>query len=667
MKRLKSVISLFLVLALSLSLSANAAVQPQSPATQTVTRLYEVETLRETNSETYLLSDGSYECVVYAEDKYYYDDSQSLKRIDNSIAKISTSAYTTRGQYKNAANAFDVYFSDSGTPEVNIVYNGTAISFTPVSTASRRNLQANTDRCVMAVGKIENCTTLNELTTTGDNTVIYNDAFNDTDLVYVLENSALKEYIILNSPNASNAFSFMFTLENVTLQTTGNSAYFTAADGSTVFALDTLFAVDANGAVTENLSYSFAPVANTNKVLISVTLDDAYLSSSDRAFPVIIDPSIMISSSETADACVCSNTPDTNYQMATQLRTGYEPDYGIRRSYIKFDIPDTIPLFSVTNASLEIEKLSGVNPTIRAYRCTSAWSSATLTWRHKPDYAATDFSPLSTIYSTGSTWYKMDVTTIVQSWVNAIYTNYGFLLKDNTEDNASHWTTLYSSDAASPHKPELHITYEIERIRLYGISNSGHDHLSGLQYVSNLLDSYGYTNNTIQSGSFEPSIFKEQLKTSRIVTTRSHGVVIIDSNNNVLATGLLLNDNTGAGQHLILNENTPPVCAAYTYITNNDSFNHLDLALFIGCETALNGTNQSNFTAKVATHGAKAAVGFEDTIYCESANDWTEMFYEHFLNGGTVVSSTDYACVRVASSTGLRSAVIYGDESLTIS
>ena len=339
MKRLKSVVSLFLVIVLSLSLSINVAAQPQISAAETVTRICEVETLRETNSETYLLSDGTYECVVYAEDKYYLDNSQSLRLIDNSITRVDATTYTTSGQYKNAANAFDVYFSDSGTPEVNIVYNENGISFTPVATASKKGVQTNQERSVMTVGKVENCTTLNELTTTGSNTVVYNNAFRDTDLVYVLENSALKEYIILNSANASNKFSFMFTLDNVRMQTADGNAFFTAADGATIFALDSLFAIDANGVVTENLGYSFAPIADTNKVVITVTLDEEYLSSSDRVFPVVIDPTIMISSTETADACVCSGYPNTNYRTATQLRTGYDTDYGIRRSYIKFNIP----------------------------------------------------------------------------------------------------------------------------------------------------------------------------------------------------------------------------------------------------------------------------------------------------------------------------------------
>ena len=468
MKSFTSVISLFLVFVLSLSSSINATAQSQSSAKETVTRLHEVETLRETNSETYLLSDGTYECVVFAEDKYYLDDSQTLQRIDNSIAKIDTATFTTSEQYKNTANAFDVYFSDSGTPEVNIVYNENGISFTPAVTTSKKGVQTNQERSVMTVGKVENCTTLNKLTTTGSNTVIYNNAFRDTDLVYVLENSALKEYIILNSANASNEFSFMFTLDNVTMQTADGSAYFTASDGETIFALDSLFAVDANGAITENLSYSFAPIADTNKVVITVILDEEYLSSSERAYPVVIDPTVMISSSDTADACVCSNTPNTNYQMSAQLRTGYEPDYGIRRSYIKFNIPNSVPAHSITNATLDIEKVSGVAPTMKAYLCMSPWSSSSITWKNQPSGTANYIfgSSVSVPFRPGSSWYTMNVTEIVSYWVNGVYTNNGFFIKDINESDPDHWSTLYSSDADSPHKPELHIAYECESINL---------------------------------------------------------------------------------------------------------------------------------------------------------------------------------------------------------
>ena len=51
--------------------------------TDTAARIATLEELREPNSDTYLLSDGSYECVVYAEDKYYEDENGKMIWINN--------------------------------------------------------------------------------------------------------------------------------------------------------------------------------------------------------------------------------------------------------------------------------------------------------------------------------------------------------------------------------------------------------------------------------------------------------------------------------------------------------------------------------------------------------------------------------------------------------
>lgn len=53
----------------------------------------------------------------------------------------------------------------------------------------------------------------------------------------------------------------------------------------------------------------------------------------------------------------------------------------------------------------------------------------------------------------------MIVTSIVQGWVNGTYSNYGFVVKDITEMNPNIWTTFYSSDAETDHRPELRIDY----------------------------------------------------------------------------------------------------------------------------------------------------------------------------------------------------------------
>ena len=145
--------------------------------------------------------------------------------------------------------------------------------------------------------------------------------------------------------------------------------------------------------------------------------------------------------------------------MALQLRTGFDSDYGIRRSYIKFDIPNSIAEDCVVSAVLNIEKVSGATPNISAFRNTGSWSSSSITWNNKPSYSTSNKSSNALPISSGSAWYTMDVTDIVQQWTDQEALNYGFLIMDSNEADEDHWTTFYSSDMDSPHKPELHITY----------------------------------------------------------------------------------------------------------------------------------------------------------------------------------------------------------------
>ena len=442
-------------------------------ANETATRVQEIEDLRETNSETYLMSDGSYECVVYAENKYYVDKKKSLQLIDNTVVTASEvtnnsgDSLESEVLYRNAANAFGVYFSDNETKNVTIEYEERKIKFSPINSTKAVKSSDKTEESTISIGQVNNCSTLNKLTATGENTVTYPAAFANTDIVYVLENNALKEYIILNNRHAPNVFSFLMTLDGVSLRSVGDSMYFIDDRGEDIFSFQSLFAIDAKGILTEDLSYSFTPTTDVNNIIVTITLDKEYFLSNEREFPIVIDPTVMISSVETADACVCSGYPNRNYKTAVQLRTGYDSDNGKRRSYIKFNIPNSVPVGKVTKATLDIEKISGVAPTIRAYLCAASWSSGTITWNNKPSVVSAYKSTLSTPYKTGSAWYTMNVTSIVRMWVNGRYNNNGFMLQDSTETDPDHWTTFYSSDAESPHKPELHITYSSGAYKFY--------------------------------------------------------------------------------------------------------------------------------------------------------------------------------------------------------
>lgn len=480
MHRMKRMLALLMASIIIVVLSSNVTAVDttdtqsttlQSAAAQSeVTRIEEVESLRETNSETYLMSDGSYKCVVYSEDKYYIDEEKELQRIDNTIVDVtstdSRSFEVSSGErvFKNAANYYDVYFSSSTDSMVNVYYKGKEVSFSLLGNSGMLGGRVSSQKCTPTIGQVKNSVTLDNLTPTGDNTVTYPNAFPGTDLVYVIENDALNEYIVLNDSSAPNTFSFVFSLNGVDIQSDGNNLYFTDNSGATVFSLGSPYAIDANGAFTDDLNYSYTPIEGTQKVIVTVTLDKAYHSSSARQYPVAIESCIVLKSADTQDACVSSANPDTNYRLDTKLGTGYCSEMGIRESFIKFNIPDTIPKYCVFDAMLKIEKSAGAEPTVVADLCKPSWSSSTITWNNSPQ-SANNFSDTTSVavpFGTETNWYMLNVTWIVSRWVDGINENNGFRLRDLTENDPEHWTTFYSSDAASSHKPELHITYQYE-------------------------------------------------------------------------------------------------------------------------------------------------------------------------------------------------------------
>ena len=217
-------------------------------------------------------------------------------------------------------------------------------------------------------------------------------------------------------------------------------------------------------------------------------MPETYLDDAKRVYPVVVDPSIMISgAADTFDSYVSSRYPDTNYYLSTYVRTGRDDPYYTRRTYMKFNLP-SLTASKVTSAYLRINKYSGATPEVAAYRVMGSWSSSTITWNNKPGYSTS--YPSTYASNDSGTWWRMYCTTMVRYWLGGTYTNYGFLLKDHVESGTTQWTTFYSSDAPSPNKPELHIEYVYCGTRAYESANGPSQNCMG--YALDLLDFLNY-------------------------------------------------------------------------------------------------------------------------------------------------------------------------------
>lgn len=421
-------------------------------------RCDEIIEQRELNAKAFRMSDGSIQYVIYANNVHYKDKNGKLQEIDNSIVLDYKIIDNTVYSYRNAANTITIRFGDikEGAFPILLESNGKAVSFAILGGTSSevRKLNNELEQTVLA-NRVE-----------PENTVIYRDIFENVDIAYTVLANGIKENIILKKPTEKNEYNFVMNLKGVKAeQQKDDLIVFKDDHGNEVFRISDLYAIDANEVITTDITCKLIDTGDT--IQIKVTVDKDYLLDKKRAWPVVIDPSLMVTGAQdTFDSFVSSKYPDTNYNQPSSgnniyfLRTGRDDAYYIRRSYIRFYLPAKIPSENITSAYLRLKKYSGATPNINAYRVLSTCDPAAITWNNKPGYTTVYGS--STAVHDGNDWWKMDVTTLVKNWVSGTYINYGFLIKDVNESDPNQWTTFYSSDAASPNKPELIINYTKE-------------------------------------------------------------------------------------------------------------------------------------------------------------------------------------------------------------
>ena len=607
-KLLSLLLCAVMIISCSSSVFALGSISEQSIPNERY-RVDEVTELRERNSDTYLLSDGTYECVVYAEDKYYLDIDGKFKEINNTIVPTDYRSATTTYKYGNAANSTLVYFSDDA-PSVLIKSGNNQLAFSFVNSRAAK----------VQTGAKGNEYKFSEFDLRSDNCMTYAGVCEETDIVYSVNNGYVKEYIVLNSPNAPTEFQFEFdTADCYIKENDAGALNVYNSNGELAFEFGTLFAVDAAGKYTDNLKYGIV-TKNKDTTIVSVSIDPIFLNDAGTAFPILIDPSVMVTGeTNTYDTFVSSRYPTTNYYLYNWLRTGKDDDYYIRRTYIKFDIPSSVTKY-ISSASIYMRKYSGAAPNVRAYRVTSDWSSSGVTWNNKPTYSTTYGSSAATLAS--NNWYSFDVTRLVSLWKKGTYSNFGFLIKDTTESNTSQWTTFYSSDAASPNKPELRITYTTYDSTLMAIKeyNSAGNLIARNSYFSP-VSSYVINN---RGGNTFTSFFTSYSHASMV--TRLQSTLLFFIHTHGKQSGVYL----GNGDYFTISS------------LSGTDLSNMRCALLLTCNTGVGGYSSTrvsnntpiNIVERMVICGAKTVIGFKEVTYVSDCNVFAEQFAQRTMSSG---------------------------------
>jgi hypothetical protein len=98
------------------------------------------------------------------------------------------------------------------------------------------------------------------------------------------------------------------------------------------------------------------------------------------------------------------------------------------------------------------------NRNIQAYRVTGAWDEYTLNWTNQPSVS----SELTAITRVDGAmkWYSWDLTVDVSAWHTGAALNHGTMLRDESEDSAVDYASVFlSREASHPENPFLEIEY----------------------------------------------------------------------------------------------------------------------------------------------------------------------------------------------------------------
>ena len=149
-----------------------------------------------------------------------------------------------------------------------------------------------------------------------------------------------------------------------------------------------------------------------------------------------------------------------------KLRTGFRTAAGNYRTLIKFDLSSIPAGAIITNANLKLYYYAyssgseGDPLDISVYRTTADWYEGGLSWSKAENYHSYSYDTVTIIAGTSAGYKTWDITSLVQSWVDGTYNNYGVLLRAPTQSGSSNFRCFRSREYGS-NPPKLEVTYTI--------------------------------------------------------------------------------------------------------------------------------------------------------------------------------------------------------------
>ncbi|WP_028778736.1 DNRLRE domain-containing protein, partial [Shimazuella kribbensis] len=339
------------------------------------TRVKEIVEKRNATTTIYQLSDGTMEANISSAPVHYQDEKGKWQRINNNVVSTKKEKGYSFG---NEANQMKTYFGNKNDELVKF-NDGKHQLVLGVGTTSTTSFNPKTEK----------------------DEVIYQNIFPDSHLKYNVNNQAVKESLILQSPPKTNVFDFHFKLHGVRAkkEKDGSIIFTSIKEDRPVFTIPKPFMFDNKKQADSPVGYTWSDkvvqevIQHGSNITVRVSANNNWLQDAKRVYPITIDPTIIIQpppsgAQASQDVMINNYAPTTNFDGSWKLNAGADSAQSIR-SLLKFDL-STIPQgvqINYAQLNLYYDQTFCVNCTttdnvvnFSVHRLLQDWDAKTATW-----------------------------------------------------------------------------------------------------------------------------------------------------------------------------------------------------------------------------------------------------------------------------------------------
>ena len=344
----------------------------ESSSIQTVAEpyiIYEIESKREQNVKHYRMSDGNYMVATYDLPVHFKDSENVWQEYDNSLQESNSS----KEELSNTKS--DLHISLSKKAKQNKLATITIDAYE----ISWGYSKVNNSPIVYENKAQESCSA--ELVNVTQEAWYY-DVYDDVDLQYLILPYGLKENIVLNSKNTPKEFLVNYKIGALSaVQTDSQTIELREVDGNVVYTIKAPMMIDSAENMSDAVTLQIVKTTG-NGICVKISASQEWLKSTDRKYPVYIDPWVETTqtTTEIESASLLSNSvPSSNYPYGSLYVGRESSEYGRTVSVIKTTLPTLNAGDMVVGGQLALRQsgyYGNSDVQVNVSKITSSWSQS---------------------------------------------------------------------------------------------------------------------------------------------------------------------------------------------------------------------------------------------------------------------------------------------------